>query len=239
MQKRTIQNLKKMISRLILICCLTGGLQVILPVMAGAEVSTGLVDQWLEHQAQIRTWSADVLQIRKLKSLARPLESTGRVWFRQPNRFRWQLGDPPRTVAVRTADALTVIYPRLKQAERYPISGVSDPAWKQVLTLLEVGFPSDKDTFYSRYEVLSARRTDSKLIFEVRPSSSAARRLLEKVHLEVSSEDFTLTVTELVFPDGSSMRNQFSGHQLNPDLDDGLFRVDLGEDYQMVEPLKR
>ena len=73
------------------------------PAFAGADLSRQFLDAWLAQQAQAKTWSADVVQIRKLKSLVRPLESRGRVWFRQPNRFRWQLGEPPRTIAVRTA----------------------------------------------------------------------------------------------------------------------------------------
>lgn len=219
--------------------CLFGLLQLSSPRNMSADATGGLLDKWLERQALINSWSADVVQVRKLKSLARPLESGGRVWFKQPNRFRWQLGDPPRTIAVRSADELVVIYPRLKQAERYPISGVSDPAWKQVLTLLEVGFPSDKATFYARYELLSAEQVGDLLRFELRPSASQARRLLEKVWLEVSAQDYTLHATELVFPDGSTMKNRFSGHQINPVLEDGLFDFDIAEGYQIVEPLKR
>ncbi|MBT8339957.1 MAG: outer membrane lipoprotein carrier protein LolA [Desulfatitalea sp.] len=206
---------------------------------ACAADTNSLLDQWLDRQVSINTWSADVAQIRQLKSLTRPLESKGRVWFKQPNRFRWQLGDPPRTIAVRTADALMVIYPLLRQAERYPLNDVSDPAWRQVLTLLEVGFPSDAATFYARYEVVSAQKRDNALHFELRPSAPAARRLLDAVRLKVAADTFRLLATELIFPDGSTMRNLFSNHQLNPDLSDTLFHADLDESFRVVEPLKR
>lgn len=221
------------------IFCLFGLLALTFPVQIDADASSELLDKWLDRQAQIRSWSADVKQIRKLKSLARPLESSGRVWFKQPNRFRWQLGDPPRTIAIRSDEELMVIYPRLKQAERYPISGVSDPAWKQVLTLLEVGFPSDRDTFFERYELLSASQVEGDYRFELRPSASQARRLLEKVRLEVSARDFTLLATELVFPDGSTMKNLFSEHRFNLDLKEALFGFEIGEEFRIVEPLKR
>ncbi len=224
---------------LILVFVLIGSLHLTFPKPTAAGATTDLLDKWLERQAQIRAWSADVVQHRKLKSLVHPLTSEGRVWFRQPNQFRWQLGDPPRTIAVRSAEELMVIYPKLRQAERYPVSGISDPAWKQVLTLLEVGFPSTKEAFYSRYKIVSANQVDKTLHFELQPLASAARRLLEKIRLEVSAQEFHLLATELVFPDGSIMRNQFSQHRLNPSLDDALFRFDIDEDYQVVEPLKR
>ena len=223
----------------ILVFCMIGTIQLLLPSDGFSDDANDLLNKWLERQARIESWTADVVQVRKLKSLARPLESGGRVWFKQPNRFRWQLGDPPRTIAVRSADELMVIYPRLKQAERYPIQGVSDPAWKQVLALLEVGFPSDKATFHDRYELLSARRVDDILKLELRPSAKQARRLLEKIRLEIASGDFKLLATELVFPDGSTMKNLFSNHQINPVLDEALFGFDIGEGYHIVEPLKR
>jgi outer membrane lipoprotein-sorting protein len=218
---------------------LVGCLLWVFPNGVFADDTHPMVDQWIGRQVMINTWSADVTQIRELKSLTRPLESKGRVWFKQPNRFRWQLGDPPRTIAVRTDEALMIIYPALKQAERYPISGVSDPAWKQVLALLEVGFPTDKENFYARYQVVSAQKVENTLHFELRPSAKAAQRLLEAVRMTVDSSDYTLLSTELVFPDGSTMRNQFSNHRLNPPLEETLFRVNLEKDYRIVEPLKR
>lgn len=210
---------------------------VILQAAAQEGDPRAMLDTWLEKQAQIRTWSADVVQSRKLKSLVHPLVSRGRVWFARPNRFRWQLGDPPRTIAVRTARELVVVYPRLKQVERYSLDDTIDPAWREALALLEVGFPSDPDQFHARYELLSASASDTAWRFELRPAAPEARRLIERVRLEASRKDFTLLATELEFPDGSTMRNQFSEHRLNAELDPSIFQVDADADYQVVRPL--
>src|SRR5258705_11010675 len=80
-----------------------------------------LVNSWLDAQTDIQTWSADVVQTRNLKSLTTPLTARGRVWFAAPNRFRWEIGDPPQTIAVRKTEEMLVIYPRLKRAERFPL----------------------------------------------------------------------------------------------------------------------
>ena len=42
------------------------------------DASAGALDRWLEKQAGIHTWSADVVQIRDLPSLARPVETSGK-----------------------------------------------------------------------------------------------------------------------------------------------------------------
>jgi outer membrane lipoprotein-sorting protein len=214
----------------------------LLPISPEVDASTDSSEEflraWLAQQAHVRTWSADVVQIRKLKSLIRPLKSRGQVWFEHPNRFRWQLGDPPRTIAIRKEEELLIIYPRLKQVERYSTGEDVDPSWKQVLSLLEVGFPSDAEAFFAQYELLSTKKTKKSWMFELRPAAEAARRLLDRVRVEASRRDFSLMATELVFPDGSTMRNEFIRRRLNPDLDKALFHFEIEEGYQVVNPLE-
>jgi outer membrane lipoprotein-sorting protein len=206
---------------------------------AGNASSEELLKTWLEQQGRVKTWSADVVQIRKLKSLSRPLKSRGRVWFLQPNRFRWQLGDPPRTIAIRKQDELLVVYPKLKQVERYSTGEAVDPAWKQVLALLEVGFPSDSETFFARYKLVSGTQSKKSWEFLLRPAAKEAQRLLEEIRVKVSARDFSLLATELVFPDGSTMRNEFIHRKLNPAVDETLFDFEIGEEYQVVNPLEK
>jgi outer membrane lipoprotein-sorting protein len=194
--------------------------------------------RWLNAQSTVTSWTADVVQTRKLRSLVRPLTSQGKVWFVQPSRFRWQLGDPPRTIAVRSDNVLVVMYPRLRQAERYAAGDDVDQSWQQALDLLEIGFPADAETFLSRYELMSTLLTDGVWTFDLRPAARSARRLLEAVRLEVSDEDLVLLATELVFPDGSKMRNDFSRHAVNPNLDAALFSVEIPGDFEVVDPLE-
>lgn len=192
-----------------------------------SAAGSAALDRWLERQAVLETWSARVEQTRTLKSLARPLVSEGQVWFAQPNRFRWELGDPPRTIAVRAGDGLVVAYPRLGQVERYAYGEQEDPALRQALALLEVGLPADPEAFHARYELLEAERDGSAWRFTLQPRETQARRLLERVVLEISAEDSRLLATELDFPDESVMRNEFSGHRLDPELPADLFELDL------------
>src|SRR5690242_4121856 len=60
-----------------------------------AETST-ILSTWLNAQTNIQSWSADFVQTRTLKSLTQPLTATGHIWFAAPNRFRWELGNPPQ-----------------------------------------------------------------------------------------------------------------------------------------------
>jgi len=217
------------------LCCLA--------VVAHAESENTPLRAWLEHQAAIKTWQAEVTQIRHIKNLAQPLKNEGKLWFIQPNQFRWQLGEPARTLAIRDGKQLLIVYPRLKQAERFPFDDVKDPAMKQALLLLEVGFPSNAETFFSRYELLSEQTALDEQEkpyhqFELQPRATGARKLLEKLVLEVTDESQELRATQLFFTDGSSMRNEFYKQQYNQKFDPSILSEDL-TGYDISEPLKQ
>ena len=204
---------------------------------ADAAGGEQVLNRWLQRQSEIQTWAADVRQIRKLKTLAQPLEAEGRVWFSRPNRFRWQLGDPPRTVIVRTRDALWIEYPRLKRVEKFPLTGGPDSRWRYIMALVDVGFPEDAQTFYATYSLTGARNIGDIWRIDLQPLSVEARKLLDSVSLEISVPDLLLRTTELAFPDGSVMRNEFGAIEVNPPLKPGLFVLEIPPDYQVVNPL--
>src|SRR5947209_7716848 len=122
--------------------------------------ASSVLGAWLNSQDHIQTWSAEVIQTRALKSLTQPLTATGHVWFAAPNRFRWELGQPPQTIAVRAPAEMLVIYPRLKRVERYPLTGQQTGPWRDALALLEAGFPRSPVEMDSRLRILSQTITN-------------------------------------------------------------------------------
>ena len=66
---------------------------------APAADTNAMLTAWFAAQTNLQTWSASFIQTRSLKTLVQPLTSTGRVSVASPDRFRWELGDPPQTIA--------------------------------------------------------------------------------------------------------------------------------------------
>src|SRR5689334_7596200 len=85
-----------------------------------AADTNAFIANWLSAQSGLKTWTADFTQTRRLKTLKQPLRSQGHLVFAAPNNFRWQLGDPAQTIAIRNSNEMSVIYPKLKRAEKYP-----------------------------------------------------------------------------------------------------------------------
>jgi outer membrane lipoprotein-sorting protein len=193
---------------------------------------------WLHAQTNLQTWSADVTQTRTLKTLTQPLTNTGRIWFAAPNRFRWEIGTPAQTIAVRQTAEMLVIYPRLKRAERYPLTAQAGQ-WKEMLALMDAGFPRNESDLQGRFKILALTGTNEVHHVALQPKSAVARRMMPLITISFLSNDFSLRATELQFTDGSTMRNEFSNAAVNPKIDAATFAPVLDADYKIVEPLKK
>ena len=222
--------------KLIHVCLLCAVFDFISQVFAADANPT--LNAWLNAQTNIQTWSADFIQTRTLKSLTQPLTTTGHVWFAAPNRFRWELGNPAQTIAVRQPEQILVIYPRLKRAERYPLTGDQTGPWRDALALLEAGFPRSKAEMESRFRILSQISTNEIYELALQPKSAAARRMMPQIKIAFGTNDFSLRATELEFADHSTMRNDFQNAKLNEKFPETQFTPPLSDDYKIVEPLK-
>lgn len=205
---------------------------------AATADSEALLNAWFNAQTNLHTWSADLTQTRQLKAFAQPLVATGRVWFAAPNRFRWELGRPAQTIAARGPEELLIVYPRLKRAERYALTGAATGPWSEGLSLFEAGFPRGRADLERRFTLASVRATDTECELVVEPKAESARRLMPRFRIVFGTAAFDLRATELVLGDGSTLRNDFTNAVANPPLDDALFRPEIGADFRVTEPAK-
>jgi outer membrane lipoprotein-sorting protein len=196
-----------------------------------------VLGRWFAAQTNLQSWSADVIQTRRLKVLAEPLVASGKVWV-APDRFRWELGQPAQTIAVRQPDQLVIIYPRLKRAEKYPLDGAPSGPVKDALALLDASFPRDRASIEGRFRVLSATETNSMLRVTLQPKSASARKFISEIRIGLRASDFSLAVAEMKFADGSSLRNDFT-NMLSEAVAPERFEAKLKPDYTVVEPLGR
>jgi outer membrane lipoprotein-sorting protein len=205
---------------------------------ARAADTNALLTAWFHAQTNLHTWSADLTQTRTLKALAQPLVATGRVWFAAPNRFRWELGRPAQTIAVRGPQELLILYPRFQRAERYPLQGAAAGPWSEGLSLFEAGFPRRREDLERRFHIGSVRVTDRECELTVEPRAPAARRLMPQFRIVFGTAALDLRATELVLGDGSILRNDFTNAVLNPALDPALFEPEIGPGFRVSAPAR-
>lgn len=219
-----------------LICFLVALFGGLAGVASGAELNPQVIT-WLAAQTNIHTWSADFVQTRKLKSLTQPLTAKGHVWFEAPSKFRWELGHPPQTIAVRATDEMLIFYPRLKMVEKYPLAQQTGP-WRDALSLLEAGFPRSRAELEAHYDIVSQDVAGDIGKLVLQPKSAAARRMIPQIEIDFGIHDHSLRATELQFADGSTMRNDFENPELNPKVDESMFAPPIPPDYKVSNPLE-
>src|SRR5476651_512689 len=203
-----------------------------------ADETNSVLDSWFAAQKNVHTWAADFVQTRALKTLTQPLVAKGHITFSAPNDFRWELGQPTQTIALRHGDEMFVIYPRLKRAERYPLGASTPTEWRDTMSLLQAGFPRDRKEFDAQFQILSLTETNGEWQMSLQPKSAFARRMMPELNIGLATNDFSLASTELVLVDGSRMRNDFTNAVANPVLEETTFKWAPAEDFKVTNPLK-
>lgn len=213
------------------------GLLLVGPTVLRAADSDAFLTAWLEAQRGVQTWSAQLIQTRTLPVLAEPLRTPGRLWVAMPDRFRWELGVPPQTIALRRNNELWVIYPKLQRTEHYPLSAAGGETRRDALVLLEAGFPADRAEFDARFRLLGLSQTNGLTYVRLEPRRATARRLMKEIRLILRASDLALVANELHFADGSQLRNDFTNAVANAPIPPEHFEPALPAEVQGVEPV--
>lgn len=204
-----------------------------------AADTDAVLDGWFAAQGKLHSWSADFIQTRTLQSLTQPLVTKGHVDFAVPDKFRWEIGRPARTIAVGGGGEMYVIYPFLHRAEHYPMGPSAPKQWRDMMSLLQAGFPHSREEFEAEFQVLSLAETNGLWQLTLQPQSSYARQMMPELRLGLATNDYSLASTEMVFVDGSRMRSDFTNAVLNPALDPSLFTWEPPAGYKVTEPLSQ
>lgn len=175
-----------------------------------AADTNAFLNSWLEAQAKLKSWTADFVQTRALKTLKQPLKTPGRLSFEAPNNFRWELGDPAQTIAIRTSDELRIEYPKLQKIEKYPLTGRGNEPWRDALALMDAGFPASRAELEGRFKMTSITSTNDLVEIIMEPRSSGSKRYMSEVQLSIRTNDFSMAANQLRFADGSTLRNDFT-----------------------------
>jgi len=197
------------------------------------QARDSVLQVWLASSQHLTTFHATVVQTRHLQAIRQPLVSTGEVWFAAPGRFRWEVGRPPQSIALRTPEELLVLSPRLRRAERYPQGAGAAGPERELMNLMEVGFPRDAAEFRSRFELVEISTNAAGVRLRLHPRSAAARRLMPELTVGLDPDLSALRTTEMTFADGSRMRNEFHSVITNGPMADDLFRTNLDASWKI------
>lgn len=217
---------------------LTLGILFSLQKISAADTNA-VLENWFAAQSKVQTWSAEFTQTRTLKTLTQPLVANGHLDFAAPDNFRWALGSPARTIALGKSTEMFVIYPLLKRAEHYPMGPGTPKQWRDTMSLLQAGFPRSRKEFEAQFKMLSLIETNGAWRLALQPRSEFARQMMPELRIGLTTNDYLLASTEMVFVDGSTMRNDFTNGIINPSLDKNVFEWTPPAGFKVTEPFSK
>lgn len=210
---------------LAMIVFLAGGALFAAPPEKSLDLSP--LKKWIAAQKDVLSVSADFTQTRTLRTLRSPLTSKGRLWFKAPNWFRWELGDPPKTIIIGTPDGLTIIQPGKKRAERKPLAAPGSPGGSEALGMIRLPGGGSVEEFQRNVQVLALETAGSKCHLEMLPRDAASARRLSAIKWDFDTATGRWLSLEIVTREGSSILNEFSNVEINPKIGKGVFDFDL------------
>lgn len=184
-------------------------------------------------QRDVRSLSANFTQTRALRTLRSPLKCPGRLWFQAPDWFRWELGEPPKTIILGTPSGVTIIQPDKKRAQKNPPATPGRPGGAEALGMIRFPGGGSFEEFQRLVQVLAIRTVGPTCHLEMLPRDASARGL-SAIKLDFDMRTGHWISLEIVTREGSSILNEFSNVEINPKLDKRIFDFDL-TGYKMTD----
>lgn len=196
--------------------------------------------QWIAAGAKLKSLEASFVQERQLKALRQPLSKPGKLWFQRPSAFRWQIGDPPAIIAVRSAKGgLVVADTKSKNATLWSAEALEREVSEhggQGFAMMGGSFAASLEEFERMFEIKSASPTKMpgqvELLLALRDKKAAI--VVKEVAFLVQPATGALDQFELRMRDGSILRTRITAARRDAALPAGTFNLDT-TDYQIEQ----
>ena len=184
------------------------------------------------RQREVKTLRAAVVQRKRHPLLKGEVVTEGTLLFSRPNRLRWEVATPERTIIVIDDQALVIYHPERKEAERRDLR--EDFGSRAVVDFLTAGVNLNVAEMEKRFQV-DVYRDDGRLSLVLTPQSRWVARAITSVR--ITQEDADLLPRQIVVVGQKGDRTETTLLQavVNPPLAEDAFALRLGPEVRVVE----
>ena len=190
-----------------------------------ADPGEGVVKRWLATNEGVDTLRIEFTQTRKLNQLevSHPAEgcAVGSI-IGGADVFRWQTGDPPRTIVTGKGGQLLIIRPRSKQYER-ALARES----RSSMAILAQEFPRSWERIPTAVSSAGSQERQQEPPYQCAAPRPAGTRFIRVLTFVTGREKGSLQAIEVLFRDGSSQQIAFDKVVRRLPLGPELFSPDL------------
>src|SRR6476620_9238292 len=158
-----------------------------------------LLERIREGRAVEPSMQADFHEQRKIHLLDEPINSSGKIWFQAPNKFRVERKGNAPSITVSDGQQLWIYYPNFKSAEHYSLTRRSplDAAISAITTALNL--ENVEHTFH-----IPGDKAEKGYDLELTPRNPSMKRIFQKLLLHMS-DDLFAERTDMLQPNGDQI----------------------------------
>ncbi len=184
-----------------------------------------LIDRVVERQRSLRALRANFVQVKHSTLLLEPVTSTGEFIYLAPDRVRWDYSKPDAMVVLFASDSVTTYHPRQRLAERVRVSSRD----RRFVRAMAGTLPLDDLTSHFR---ITLRDVGAPAPYQLRlePHAGSMIRKLDSLVVEIDRKLLLPIVVEYVEKDGDSTRYEFHDLELDPQLEESRFELELSDE---------
>jgi len=198
-----------------------------------ASDARAILEKWIKTSQSVTSIQSEFDQVRYLKNVARPLLKQGKIWMEKPDRFRWQVGDPPLMLAVHGKDGSFIFMDtREKKARVWSKQALLEQEQQgkeQGLAMMSGSFNANMADFDKRFEIQSAAQVpDQPDVWKVEMTlrDRQAAVFVKGLSFTVSTGDGTLRSFAIHMRDGSRFETIVRSYSINKAVDASVFKLD-------------
>jgi chaperone LolA len=163
--------------------------------LAPNDIKT-LLDRVRAKSAAAPQMQADFQEEKNVHLMAKPIRSTGKVWFQEPNKFRREVKGSSPSLTISDGRQLWIYYPKFQSAEHYSLGRHSplDAGIAAITAALNL------DEVENSYHITGSKTGDGYEL-QLAPRNPSLKRLLKTFDIRINN-DLQVQRTEMVQPNG-------------------------------------
>lgn len=188
---------------------------------------TELINKLESFYLSLKSLKADFVQEIHIAGMETVRKSSGTVWFLKPKKMRWDYKLPKQKIVLFDGEYLWMYLPLEYQAQKQKAAY----AFESQLPLL---FLEQTGSLSREFKVELLKSSDETHLLKLVPKKKDAS-IPKGIEMDVDKK--SLLILKVSFFDAQGNLNLFifSEHEVNKDIPDAYFKLNLGADVQIVE----
>ncbi|HSU85285.1 MAG TPA: outer membrane lipoprotein carrier protein LolA [Chthoniobacterales bacterium] len=198
----------------------------------GPPAVKALLDRVRATRAGAPQVQADFQEEKTVHLMNKPINSSGKVWFAAPNKFRREVKGNSPSITVSDGQQLWIFYPKFQSAEHYSL-GKHSPLDAGIAALTAALNLENVENSYH----ITASKQDSGYELQLAPRNPSLKRLLRTFNIRMNG-DLQVQRTEMVQPNGDQIVTLYSNESRAP-IDPSIFEFTPPAGTNVTTPLGR